>query len=445
MYFEIAKTVIQLIFRKSKPVLTHLKRHFGCSPDKFPIAIVTFSKYRKPCVAVALRAYLKRPGRRGQLLGIANYDSSTTLNDLLHPDRSEQQLEGPIQYGDTLLANGRSLSYPEQGLYLIRDGADRLAVFVSQGSTHDDNISIEIIARKRSITQKFISELKLLVDSKSIFKGNVLSLVKAGYGPPAIVFKPVRKVERDDLILPEPIIDQIAKHTTLFTRHYELMRATSLHLKRGLLLYGPPGTGKTLTMMHIISRMPNRTTILVNGSTIEYLEEACTLARTLQPATVIIDDVDLVAEERSKCGANKVLFQLLNEMDGVSEDTDILFMLSTNKPEVLEPALASRPGRIDQAILIPLPDEACRHRLFKLYGKNFAIGSFDVQKLVEATDGASGAYIRELFRRAFLLAAEEAGGDKMMLVEDRHFEGALMELNDGGPLLGKLLAYGSAS
>src|SRR5688572_12792394 len=65
-------------------------------------------------------------------------------------------------------------------------------------------------------------------------------------------------------------------------------------------------------------------------------------------------------------GANALLFELLNQMDGLAEDADVLFVLTTNRPDVLEPALAARPGRIDQAIEIPLPDAECRRRLLEL-------------------------------------------------------------------------------
>ena len=74
---------------------------------------------------------------------------------------------------------------------------------------------------------------------------------------------------------------------------------------------------------------------------------------------VIVEDVDLIGEERSRnnnCNT-PVLFELLNQMDGLGDDADILFLLTTNRPEAIEPALASRPGRIDQAIEIPTPED----------------------------------------------------------------------------------------
>jgi ATP-dependent 26S proteasome regulatory subunit len=93
------------------------------------------------------------------------------------------------------------------------------------------------------------------------------------------------------------------------------------------------------------------------------------LARLLQPAMVVIEDVDLIARDREDMGGpceESLLNKLLNEMDGLKEDADILFILTTNRPEQLEGALAGRPGRIDQAIEVPLPDDVGREKLIRL-------------------------------------------------------------------------------
>ena len=81
------------------------------------------------------------------------------------------------------------------------------------------------------------------------------------------------------------------------------------------------------------------------------------LARLLQPAMVVIEDVDLIARIASRCAPcdETMLNSLLNEMDGLKENSDILFILTTNRPQDLEAALANRPGRIDQAIEVPVP------------------------------------------------------------------------------------------
>ncbi len=82
----------------------------------------------------------------------------------------------------------------------------------------------------------------------------------------------------------------------------------------------------------------------------------------------MVEDVDLIAEERGHYpGQNPMLFELLNEMDGLGSDIDVTFLLTTNRADLLEEALAARPGRVDHAAELPVPDEAARARLLRLY------------------------------------------------------------------------------
>jgi len=142
---------------------------------------------------------------------------------------------------------------------------------------------------------------------------------------------------------------------------------------------------------------------------------------------VVLEDVDLVAEERDHSplgGGNPLLFQLLNEMDGVAGDADIAFLLTTNRLDLVEPALTQRPGRVDLVVEVPLPDEAGRRRLLTLYGVSAHLARAEVDRVVAATAGATGSFFSELARRAELLAAT-AGDDRAGLP---HILAALDEL-----------------
>jgi ATP-dependent 26S proteasome regulatory subunit len=260
-------------------------------------------------------------------------------------------------------------------------------------------------------------------------------------------FHRLPSISREDIILPAGLLDRIERLTVGFARHSNVLKAAGCHLKRGLLLFGPPGTGKTLTAMHLAGRMPDRTVLLLTGGGLGLIEESCALARALQPATLILEDVDLIAEERAhqNKACNTVLFELLNQMDGLADDADILFLLTTNRPDMLEPALASRPGRIDQALEVPLPDEAGRRRLLSLYGRGFELAITDEGKLLQRTEGVSAAFVRELVRKAALFAAEESvlasrSSSEKLTLRDAHFEEAVRELVvHGGELTKSLL------
>ncbi len=141
--------------------------------------------------------------------------------------------------------------------------------------------------------------------------------------------------------------------------------------------------------------------VILSGSALAAIGEACSIARALQPAAVVVEDVDLIAEHRSMHpGQNPLLFRLLNEMDGLGEDVDVTFILTTNRADLLEVALADRPGRVDQAVEIPLPDEEGRRRLIELYRGDLTLAIDDLGPVVARTEGVTASFLKELLRRA---------------------------------------------
>jgi ATP-dependent 26S proteasome regulatory subunit len=150
--------------------------------------------------------------------------------------------------------------------------------------------------------------------------------------------------------------------------------------------------------------------------------------------------VDLIARERSEMSSpcqESLLNKLLNEMDGLKEEADILFILTTNRPEALEAALASRPGRVDQAIEFPLPDEDGREKLVRLYAAGIELGEGVVRRVVERTEQVSAAFIKELMRRSVQFHLEREGCGRLEWEDvDRALDEMLFR---GGSLNLKLL------
>ena len=114
----------------------------------------------------------------------------------------------------------------------------------------------------------------------------------------------------------------------------------------------------------------------------------------------------MIAEERGlRVGQHPLLVQLLNEMDGLGGDLDVTFLLTTNRPDRLEAALAARPGRVDHAAELPLPDAEARRRLLELYRGSLVLDLSDPDDVITRTEGVTAAFLKELLRRAALLAA----------------------------------------
>jgi len=128
-------------------------------------------------------------------------------------------------------------------------------------------------------------------------------------------------------------------------------------------------------------------------------------------------------------------------MDGLREDADVLFVLTTNRPDILEPALAARPGRVDLAVPLPLPDADARRQLFALYGRGVRLEVSDLGKFIARTEGASPAYIKELLRNATVFGAIDGDGDGAIRVTDKHLDQAMDELTEGGRLAERIAGF----
>jgi ATP-dependent 26S proteasome regulatory subunit len=177
--------------------------------------------------------------------------------------------------------------------------------------------------------------------------------------------------------------------------------------------------------------MSDYTRLILTGRALRGIGPAAELARDLQPSVVVLEDVDLVAEDRSM-GPNSspVLFDLLDAMDGAAADADLLFLLTTNRADLLEPALAARPGRVDVAVEIDLPDADARERLLTLYGRSLSLrlSAGETGEVVERTEGVTASFLKELLRRAMLECLSDGGPDRTVTAS--HVSRALDDLLD---------------
>jgi ATP-dependent 26S proteasome regulatory subunit len=293
------------------------------------------------------------------------------------------------------------------------------------------------------LSRVFLNEVEKLINQTGSYRGKVISLeVSHTYSGKAgsVKVHKLRCVKREDVILPEKTLALLERNVREFIRHRDQLRKLGMAVKKGLLFYGPPGTGKTHTVHYLASQLPDHTTLLITAEQVGLLNEYFQLARFLQPAMLVIEDVDLIARAREQMRGpceESLLNRLLNEMDGLREDAAILFVLTTNRPEQLEAALASRPGRVDQAIEFPLPDEEGRRKLVQLYSCGLAVPEDMLETIVRKTKNASAAFIKELMRRC---AQYMLQSDRTSALVMEHLDAALDEmLFSGGTLNVKLL------
>jgi len=209
----------------------------------------------------------------------------------------------------------------------------------------------------------------------------------------------------------------------------EVFKKMGIKPPRGILLYGPPGCGKTL-LARAVATEGEANFISVKGPEIfskwvgeseKAIREVFRKARTAAPAIIFFDELDSVVPRRglgySDSGASeRVISQLLTELDGIEALQNVVVIAATNRPDILDPAVL-RPGRFDRLIYVPAPDQKALREIFKIHARNMPLSKdVDLDQLAHMTAGHSGADVEALCREAAMNALrEDVNADEVTL------------------------------
>ena len=205
--------------------------------------------------------------------------------------------------------------------------------------------------------------------------------------------------------------------------HRGLFEKFGMQASRGVLFYGPPGCGKTLMAKAIANECganfisvkgPELLNMWFGGSEAN-VRELFDKARAASPCILFFDEMDSIARARGSGGAggssdtsDRVINQILSEIDGIGGGKTLFIIGATNRPDILDPGIM-RPGRLDQLIYIPLPDHPSREAIFKASLRKSPIEpGLTFSKLADVTEGFSGADIAEICQRAAKNAIKES-------------------------------------
>ena len=196
-------------------------------------------------------------------------------------------------------------------------------------------------------------------------------------------------------------------------KHKEAFDYVDVETPKGILLHGPPGTGKTL-IAKALAKMTESNFISIKGPELlskwvgeseKGVREIFRKARQAAPCIIFLDEIDALVPRRGSGGSDShvtenVVSQILTEIDGLEELHNVLIIGATNRLDIVDEALL-RPGRFDRIIEVPNPDIKGRQNIFEIHTKKKPLGNdVDITKLVEMTDGFSGAEIAAVANRA---------------------------------------------
>ncbi|KAL4715796.1 hypothetical protein ACJJTC_006375 [Scirpophaga incertulas] len=214
---------------------------------------------------------------------------------------------------------------------------------------------------------------------------------------------------------------EIREAVELPLTHVELYRQIGIEPPRGVLMYGPPGCGKTM-LAKAVAHHTTAAFIRVVGSEFvqKYLGEGPRMVRDVfrlakenSPAIIFIDEIDAIATKRfdAQTGADRevqrILLELLNQMDGFDQTTNVKVIMATNRADTLDPALL-RPGRLDRKIEFPLPDRRQKRLIFSTITTKMNLSEeVDLEEYVARPDRVSGADINAICQEAGMHAVRE--------------------------------------
>ncbi|WP_066362180.1 AAA family ATPase [Herbidospora mongoliensis] len=428
----------------TSPLAAKVTGHLGRPLGEVVVVEEKYRLFEHAALQLAADRYLSAHSPDAEWFGIVGSDVrwESLINLIASAMRAGSVLLGRPDYTVASIGPDATMDVIKLGMVCTHapDGTP-VVVGVSNREDYSKYALLTVIAADRAAATAVREEIDRHRNELDPLRGQVVSFGFSEHRENELLtFIPRADLTPEDVVLPDGRLEALEEHVVGIGRHADRLREAGQHLRRGLLLYGPPGTGKTHTVRYLLGRRPESTAILMTAEGMSKIDFAVALARRLQPSIVVIEDVDLIGEDRSQFETSPLLFALLDAMDGVAGDADVTFLLTTNRVETLEAALVQRPGRIDLAVEVPPPDGPARARLVRLYARNRPVEA-DVDKVVAATEGVTASFVKELLRRVVLTALRR---DEHALTDD-HFSTVLAQMSgDSESLTRALLGGGTA-
>lgn len=323
-------------------------------------------------------------------------------------------IEGPDGDPQMVLMSAKVISSPsgitEFPSVMEISHSSRNGFFSSEGNF----ISLLVAASRRTDALDFLNMLrKEASEYWDPFRGRFVKVSMRNDGL-LLTPEPWPSLEDNMVVLTDNIIKEVSRNVIDHINAAELLISSGLGAQRGVLLYGPPGTGKTSIIRSTVASVRDKVTVLVPDSKAasNAFQEIYEEAKRYAPCVVVLEDLDVMASNRSH---TRDLSDFLNTLDGVvsSSSSLVLTLATTNDIRAIDEA-ARRPGRIDHAIEVPLPDSSLRLKILSSYIERIdsalgtSISPDTLSSVATGADGASGAVLKEIIKRAVLIASSSS-------------------------------------
>jgi transitional endoplasmic reticulum ATPase len=294
----------------------------------------------------------------------------------------------------------------------------------------------------KELLDKIIVKMEDFIEALKVVQPSALREV--------LIRKP--KVRWDDIGGLDDAKQELIEAVVWPLKYRSMYKKAGIRPPKGVLLYGPPGTGKTM-LAKAAANESDANFIAIKGPEVlskwvgeseKKIREIFRKARMTAPCIVFFDEIDSIAKSRGATFGDdvteKVLNQLLTELDGMEELNDVIFIAATNRKDLLDPALL-RPGRIDREIEVPLPDEKARLEILKIHTRNMPLAKdVDLEKIAKETEVFNGADLEAICIEAGLLAMREQikkGKEELKEIGMKYFEQALEKIKKKKGLVNK--------
>ncbi|MBS3071264.1 CDC48 family AAA ATPase [Candidatus Pacearchaeota archaeon] len=381
---------------------------------------------------------------RGKVIVIGATNRINSIDPALRrPGRFDREIEISVPGKEGRLS---ILKIHTRGMPLREVDLEKLAS-VTHGFVGAD---LEALAKEAAINvlRKFLPKMKL--DEEEQIPSDILEKLVVKQEDFMEALKVVRPSAMREVLVETPDVDwdsvggldeikgELREAVEWPMKYPETFVRMGIRPSRGILLYGPPGTGKTL-LAKAVAKESGANFIQVKGPSLlsmwvgkseEGVRKIFERARQVAPCVIFFDEVDALAGKRGiEAGTRvteRVLNQILAEMDGLEDLKDVLIIGATNRPDMLDPALL-RPGRFDRILLVGAPEEDGRLQVLKIHTKNMPLAKdVNLEDIAKKTQGYTGADIEALAREAAMLSLREDINAKS--VKKKHFEDALKKV-----------------